>query len=107
MAELEIQEVTKKYGKVTAIERLNLYVDDGEFMVLLGRPGAGKTSILKIAAGIESVTKGKVYIGGNDVTLAPAEERDVAMVFENYALYPHRSVFDNITLSFKAPARSG
>jgi multiple sugar transport system ATP-binding protein len=107
MAELEIQEVTKKYGKVTAIERLNLHVDDGEFMVLLGRPGAGKTSILKIAAGIEPVTKGKVYIGGNDVTLAPAEERDVAMVFENYALYPHRSVFDNITLSFKAPARSG
>ncbi len=106
MADLQLRNVVKNYDKITAIERLNLVVADGELMVLLGRPGAGKTTTLKIAAGLEPVTTGQVFIGGEDVTPLPAEERDVAMVFETYALYPHMSVFDNISFSFKAPARS-
>ena len=101
-----MRDVVKKYEKVTAIECLNLKVADGELLILLGRPGAGKTTTLKIAAGLEPVTAGHVFIGGEDVTLVPTEERDVAMVFETYALYPHLSVFDNISFSFKAPARS-
>jgi multiple sugar transport system ATP-binding protein len=105
MADLELREVVKKYDKITAIERLNLRIADGELVVILGRPGAGKTTTLKVVAGIEPVTAGQVWIGGEDVTLAPPEERDVAMVFETYALYPHLSVLDNITLSFRAPAR--
>lgn len=106
MADLEIREVMKKYDKATVIERMNLRVEDGELVVLLGRPGAGKTTTLKIVAGIEPVTTGQVFIGGEDITYTLTEERDVAMVFETYALYPHLSVFDNITLSFKAPART-
>lgn len=106
MADLQMRDVVKKYEKVTAIECLNLKVADGELLILLGRPGAGKTTTLKIAAGLEPVTAGHVFIGGEDVTLVPTEERDVAMVFETYALYPHLSVFDNISFSFRAPARS-
>ena len=106
MADLELRDVVKKYDKTTALERLNFKVADGEMLVLLGRPGAGKTTTLKIAAGLEPVTAGYVFIGGEDVTSLPAEERDVAMVFETYALYPHMSVFDNISFSFRAPARS-
>ena len=106
MADLELRDVVKRYDRVTAIQRLNVRVEDGELMVLLGRPGAGKTTTLKVVAGIEPVTAGQVFIGGEDVTLTPPEERDVAMVFETYALYPHLNVFDNITLSFRAPART-
>jgi multiple sugar transport system ATP-binding protein len=106
MADLEIREVRKKYDEVTAIEGLNLRVEDGELVVILGRPGAGKTTTLKVVAGIEPVTEGQVFIGREDVTLVPPEERDVAMVFETYALYPHLTIFNNITLSFRAPARS-
>ncbi|MBW2057218.1 MAG: ABC transporter ATP-binding protein [Deltaproteobacteria bacterium] len=106
MADLELQGVEKKYDKVSAVERLDLRLEDGELVVLLGRPGAGKTTTLKVVAGIEPVTSGRVFIGGEDVTLLPPEERDVAMVFETYALYPHLSVLDNITLSFRAPARA-
>ncbi len=106
MADLQMRDVVKKYGNITAIERLDLKVADGELLVLLGRPGAGKTTTLKIAAGLEPVTAGQVFIGGQDVTLLPAEERNVAMVFETYALYPHLSVYENISFCFKAPARS-
>jgi multiple sugar transport system ATP-binding protein len=105
MANLQIQELIKKYDKVTAIEGLNLSIADGELVVILGRPGAGKTTTLKVVAGIEPVSAGKIYFEDEDITHTPPEERDVAMVFETYALYPHLSVFDNITLSFKAPVR--
>jgi ABC-type sugar transport system ATPase subunit len=106
MADLELKAVVKRYDNFTALERMDLRVEDKELVALLGAPGAGKTSTLKVAAGLEPVTEGRVLLGGEDVTRVPPEERDVAMVFETYALYPHLSVLDNITLSFRAPARA-
>jgi len=93
--------VTKKFGNVTAVDDVNLEVRRGEFLVLLGPSGCGKSTTLRIIAGLEKPDRGRVVIDGVDVTDLPPRERNVAMVFQNYALYPHMKVFDNIAFPLK------
>ncbi|HEX5706502.1 MAG TPA: ATP-binding cassette domain-containing protein, partial [Pyrinomonadaceae bacterium] len=81
--------MTKTYGATVAVDSLSLEIDDGEFVVLLGPSGCGKTTTLRMLAGLEDVTSGDILIGAERVNDTPAQRRDVAMVFQNYALYPH------------------
>lgn len=99
--ELLLEDIHKDFGKVRALSGVNLRVKDGEFCVLLGPSGCGKSTLLRVIAGLESPTQGKVFLGGGDVTSWTPRERDVAMVFQSYALYPHMNVFDNIAFSLK------
>jgi multiple sugar transport system ATP-binding protein len=96
MAEVELSGIEKRFDGVRILESLDLTVADGEFVVLLGPSGCGKTTALRIIAGLETPTAGRVRIGGRDVTALAPRERDVAMVFQSYALYPHMSIEDNI-----------
>jgi len=84
-----------------AVDDFNLEIEDGEFMVLVGPSGCGKSTSLRMLAGLEEVTNGKIYIGDRDITNLPPKDRDIAMVFQNYALYPHMSVADNMAFSLK------
>jgi multiple sugar transport system ATP-binding protein len=93
--------VAKRYGEVDALVDFSLAVQDGEFMVLVGPSGCGKTTALRIVAGLEEPDDGAVYIGGRDVTDLRPRERDIAMVFQNYALYPQMSVYDNIAFGLR------
>ena len=97
MASVSFDHVTKHFGdEVVAVDEFTLTVDDGEFLILVGPSGCGKTTLLRMVAGLEEVTSGEIRIGDRPVTdLAPGE-RDIAMVFQNYALYPHMSVYDNL-----------
>jgi iron(III) transport system ATP-binding protein len=88
--------VTKKYGSVTAVDDVSFQVRQGDLVTLLGPSGCGKTTTLRMVAGLEPVTSGRVMIGGTDVTLRAANERDVSMVFQSYALFPHMSVLENV-----------
>jgi multiple sugar transport system ATP-binding protein len=101
MAEVRLSAVDKRFGHVRVLEAVDLQAEDGEFLVLLGPSGCGKTTALRIVAGLETPTAGRVYIGGTDVTSWAPRERDVAMVFQNYALYPHMSVEQNIAYPLK------
>jgi multiple sugar transport system ATP-binding protein len=102
MSAIQLQNLTKVYASgVTAVERLTLDVADGEFVVLVGPSGCGKTTALRMVAGLEPVTSGTVSIGGRAVNDVSPRRRDVAMVFQNYALYPHLSVYDNIAFSLR------
>lgn len=101
MGAVEIAGLTQKYGSVTALDNVTLTVHDGEFLVLVGPSGCGKTTCLRIIAGLDSPTCGRVIIGGRDVTDASPRDRDIAMVFQNYALYPHMTVFDNMAFALK------
>ncbi len=101
MAEVQLSGVGKLFDGVRVLESLDLTVDDGEFVVLLGPSGCGKTTALRIIAGLERPTSGRVLIGGKDVTSLSPRERDVAMVFQSYALYPHMSIEDNIGYPLK------
>ena len=92
----------KEYGRVVALDGLDLDVADGEFFVLLGPSGAGKTTTLKCVAGLERPTAGRVAIGGRDVTDVEPNARHVAMAFENYALYPQHTVYDNIAFPLRS-----
>ncbi len=97
MASIELDAINKVYPNgFHAVHDLDISVDDGEFMVLVGPSGCGKTTALRMVAGLEEVTNGSVKIGARDVTTLPARERDIAMVFQNYALYPHMTVGQNI-----------
>jgi multiple sugar transport system ATP-binding protein len=96
MAEIQLSSVEKQFGAVRVLESLDLTIRDGEFVVLLGPSGCGKTTALRIVAGLEKPSAGRVLIGGRDVTNLTPRERDVAMVFQSYALYPHLSIEDNI-----------
>jgi multiple sugar transport system ATP-binding protein len=96
MASVRFEEVTKSFGKVVAVRDFTLEIHDGEFLVLVGPSGWGKTTILRLVAGLEQVTSGEIYIAGKPVTMVPPGERDIAMVFQNYALYPHMDVFKNM-----------
>ncbi len=90
------EQVTKRYGSVTAVDAVSFTVAQGELVTLLGPSGCGKTTTLRMVAGLEAVTSGRVTIGGVDVTLRAANERDVSMVFQSYALFPHMSVLENV-----------
>lgn len=98
---VELENFSKKYGKKEIIKNLNLEVYEGEFLTLLGASGCGKTTILRSIAGIDSVTSGKIYIDGQDVTLLDATKREVNTLFQNYALFPHMTVEENISFGLK------
>jgi multiple sugar transport system ATP-binding protein len=99
---IALSEVTKVYGTQTAAVRgINLEIQDGEFFTLLGPSGCGKTTTLRMIAGLEAVTSGTIALRGRDVTDIPARDRDVAMVFQSYALYPHMTVRDNLGLNLQ------
>ncbi|HYJ99693.1 MAG TPA: ABC transporter ATP-binding protein, partial [Burkholderiaceae bacterium] len=105
MADLLLQGLNKRFAEVQAVRDLDLEVGSGEFIVLLGPSGAGKTTTLRLVAGLERPDAGTVHIGGHDVTaLAPAL-RDVTFVFQQYSLYPHLSVFDNLAFPLRSPLR--
>ena len=101
MARVEFVEVSKKYGEAGAVSDVNLAVEEGEFLVLLGPSGCGKSTLLKMLAGLEDVTDGEIYIDDRLVNYVPPAQRNVAMVFQNYALYPHMTVYDNIAFPLK------
>ncbi len=102
MSEIVLDGVTKVFGSdVVAVDDVSLKIGDGEFMVLVGPSGCGKSTILRILAGLEEVTAGEVYIGGRQVTDLPPKRRDIAMVFQNYALYPHMTVEQNLGFGLK------
>jgi multiple sugar transport system ATP-binding protein len=102
MAQIVLEDVWKVYPDGTeAVRMLSLSIADGEFMVLVGPSGCGKTTALRMVAGLEVITRGKVVIGDRIVNDIPPKERDIAMVFQNYALYPHMSVFDNMAFGLK------
>jgi ABC-type sugar transport system ATPase subunit len=96
MAKIRWENLTKDFGKVIAVNNLNLECEDGEFMALLGPSGCGKTTTLRMTAGLETPTSGEIYFDHQPINKLSPRERNVAMVFENYALYPHKSVFKNI-----------
>jgi multiple sugar transport system ATP-binding protein len=103
MASVSFDNVTKVYdGGVVAVDDLSLEVADGEFMVLVGPSGCGKTTALRMVAGLEDITAGEILIGERSVNDVDARRRDVAMVFQNYALYPHMTVFDNVAFGLRA-----
>ena len=102
MAEVQLEDVSKVYGDGTrAVDEMNLEIADGEFMVLVGPSGCGKTTALRMVAGLEEISEGTVRIGDRIVNDLTPRERDIAMVFQSYALYPHLSVYDNIAFSLK------
>lgn len=101
MAVVQLDEVTKVFGEVRAVEDVSFTSRDGEFVVLVGPSGCGKTTTMRMIAGLETISSGYIYIAGSDVTMAAPKERNVAMVFQSYALYPHLSVFDNIGFGLK------
>ena len=105
MAELRLDRVGKRFGTVQAVEGLELSIANGEFLVLLGPSGAGKTTTLRLVAGLERPDAGRIHIGGVDVSgLAPAL-RDVTFVFQQYSLYPHLNVYDNLAFPLRSPLR--
>ncbi len=101
MAEVVYEHVTKRFGDVVAVNDLTIHIADKEFLVLLGPSGCGKTTALRLLAGLEEVTAGNIYIGGQLVNDVPPKDRDIAMVFQSYALYPHMSVYDNMAFGLK------
>jgi multiple sugar transport system ATP-binding protein len=107
MAKITLENVNKQYkgGQIQALKDLSLEVEDGEFFCLLGPAGAGKTTSIKIIAGNEPVDRGKVLLGDQDVTYLEAKDRDVAVAYETYALYPHRTVRENLSFPLEAPMR--
>ena len=105
MAEVRLEQVSRSFGATEAVRNLDMTVADGEFLVLLGPTGAGKTTTLRLVAGLEQADAGRIYIGGRDVTGSPPAPRDVSFVFQQYSLYPHLSVFDNLAFPLRAPGR--
>ncbi|BAZ24687.1 ABC transporter-related protein [Kalymmatonema gypsitolerans NIES-4073] len=101
MASVRLESIKRRFNNVTAIEDISFEIPDGEFWVLVGPSGCGKSTILRSIAGLETVTSGKLYIGDRQVNNIPARQRDVAMVFQNYALYPHMTVAQNIAFGLQ------
>jgi multiple sugar transport system ATP-binding protein len=105
MADVVLQGITKRFGNHVAVSAMELAIADGEFIVLLGPTGAGKTTTLRLIAGLERADAGRVVIGGVDVTRAAPAERDVTLVFQQYSLYPHLTAYDNLAFPLRSPAR--
>jgi len=101
MAQVTLANVTKRFGDFTAVNDLTMEIEDGKFTVLVGPSGCGKTTTLRMVAGLEEVTAGEIKIGERTVNRVPPKDRDIAMVFQNYALYPHMDVFNNMAFGLK------
>jgi multiple sugar transport system ATP-binding protein len=101
MATVEVRSVVKRFGSVQVLHGIDVTIEDRSFVVLLGPSGCGKSTLLRIIAGLEQVTEGEIAIGRRVVNDVEPKSRDVAMVFQNYALYPHMKVFDNMAFSLK------
>ena len=101
MAKVKLEHVWKRFGKVVAVKDFNLETKDGEFVVFVGPSGCGKTTTLRMIAGLEEVSEGNIYIGDRLVNDVPPKDRDIAMVFQNYALYPHMNVYDNMAFGLR------
>jgi multiple sugar transport system ATP-binding protein len=101
MASVTYEHVTKRFGDVVAVNDLDIQIEDKEFLVLVGPSGCGKTTALRLLAGLEEITDGRILIGDRLVNDVPPKDRDIAMVFQSYALYPHMSVFDNMAFGLK------
>ena len=102
MAQVTLRRLVKEYeGGVQAVKGIDLEIADHEFVVLVGPSGCGKSTTLRMIAGLEDITGGEISIGGTVVNDIPPRDRDIAMVFQNYALYPHMSVFDNMAYGLK------
>lgn len=106
MGNVILSNVKKAYGDTTVVEDLSLTIEDGEFIVLVGPSGCGKSTTLRMIAGLEDMTAGSIHIAGNNVGDLPPHKRNIAMVFQNYALYPHKSVRDNILFGLKKTGAS-
>lgn len=106
MAGIRIDRIEKKFGTVTALAELSLDVGDGEFIALLGPSGCGKTTLLRIIAGLETQTSGRIMIGGRDVSALPPRQRGLAMVFQNYAVFPHMTVYENVAFGLRMKGAS-
>src|SRR4051794_36667916 len=101
MASIDIKNIRKSYGKVPVLHGVDLTIKDGEFVVLVGPSGCGKSTLLRMIAGLEEVTAGEICIAGNRVNELHPKDRDIAMVFQSYALYPHMNVAGNMSYSLK------
>ncbi len=99
--QIEVHEVTKHYGKVRAVNKVSFGVEEGQLLVILGPSGCGKTTLLRLIAGLETVTSGTIRISGTEVTHLPPDKRNISMVFQSYALFPHLSVRENIIFGLK------
>jgi len=107
MASVTFENVVKRYGNVTAVSNLNLEIPDKEFLVFVGPSGCGKSTSLRMLAGLEDITEGTIYIGDRPVNDVAPKDRDIAMVFQSYALYPHMSVYDNMAFALRLRAKTG
>jgi multiple sugar transport system ATP-binding protein len=105
MASVTLSRVRKSFGTTEVVHGVDITIDDGEFCVLVGPSGCGKSTLLRMIAGLEEITGGEIAIGGRVVNQVPPKERDIAMVFQNYALYPHMTVFDNMAFSLRLAGR--
>ncbi|HEX6113015.1 MAG TPA: sn-glycerol-3-phosphate ABC transporter ATP-binding protein UgpC [Geminicoccaceae bacterium] len=101
MASVDIGKVDKFFGSTQVLYEVEIEIDDGEFVVLVGPSGCGKSTLLRMIAGLEEISRGEIAIGGRVVNNVPPKDRDIAMVFQNYALYPHMTVYDNMAFSLK------
>jgi sn-glycerol 3-phosphate transport system ATP-binding protein len=101
MAELTLTQITKQFGNTEVIQAMDIHIQDGEFLVVVGPSGCGKSTLLRMIAGLEQVSGGKIRINGHTVNNIEPKDRDIAMVFQNYALYPHMSVFNNMAYGLK------
>src|SRR5205823_15013142 len=99
--DLTLNAVTKRFGETIAVDNVTLVAREGEFVVLLGPSGCGKTTLLRMIAGLEEPDAGAIYLGGRDITRLEPRRRDVAMVFQSYALYPHMRIAENIGYPLK------
>src|SRR5213595_1170818 len=101
MAQVALRNIVKMFDKTPAVQGIDLDIADREFVVLVGPSGCGKTTTLRMVAGLEEATSGEIYIGDQLVNDVPPKDRDIAMVFQNYALYPHMTVFENMSFGLR------
>src|SRR5436853_5237205 len=101
MAQVMLKDLNRKFDEVHAVKDVNLLIRDKEFIVLVGPSGCGKSTTLRMVAGLEDITSGEIYLGDQLVNNLPPKDRDMAMVFQNYALYPHMTVYDNMAFGLK------
>src|SRR5579862_8720363 len=101
MAEVSLRNVVKRFDDVDVVRNISLDIPNNEFVVLVGPSGCGKSTTLRMIAGLEDITSGEIYIGGEVVNDLPPKDRDIAMVFQNYALYPHMTAFENMSFGLR------